>query len=90
MAVHAGDFDPKGPVTTRQVHPGLVLAPGLRAEARGLDRLHMADATAFQVPSGFGTLTLRMVLGLRFDHSDEFLAVDPSTPLPRAEVAYSL
>jgi len=90
MTAPSGAFSPKGPVTTRQVHRGLVLALGLRAEASGLDRLHMADGTALRVPAGFGTLTLGMVLGLRYDHNDETLDVGPSTPLPRAEVAYSL
>ncbi|MEP6666626.1 MAG: NlpC/P60 family protein, partial [Nocardioidaceae bacterium] len=83
-------FEPRQPVTVRQVHRGLVLALGLRAEAAGLGRLHTADGTRLDVPSGLGTLTLGMVLGLRYDHADETLEVGPSTALSRAEVAYSL
>jgi len=90
MTAAGGLFDPTEPVTTREVHRGLVLALGLRREAAGLARLHTADGTALQTPSGFGPLTLGMVLGLRVDNEDESLEVGPSTPLTRSEVAYSL
>ena len=85
-----GTFRPDAPVTVRQVHRALVLALGLRAEARGLDRLHTAAGTPISVPHGFGTLTLGMVLGFRTDHSDETHDVGPSSQLSRAEVAFSM
>jgi len=91
MAVDAdGNFQPDDPVTTRMVHRALVLALGLGADAKGLDQLHMRDGTTLDTPQDFGTLLIGMRLGLRYNHSDESLDVGPDTPLPRAEVAWSL
>lgn len=91
MAVDAdGNFRPDDPVTTRMVHRALVLALGLGADAKGLDQLHMRDGTTLDTPQDFGTLLVGMRLGLRYNHSDESLDVGPDTPLPRAEVAWSL
>ena len=90
MRPDGASFRPRDPVTTREVHRALVLALGLRREAAGLDALHTSDGRAFDTPRDFGTLLLGMRLGLRFNHSDEALDVGPGTPLPRAEVAWSL
>ncbi|MGZ5352769.1 MAG: C40 family peptidase [Actinomycetota bacterium] len=83
-------FLPNEPVTTRVVHRALVLALGLGDLAAGADALHLRDGTEVPTPEGFGTLLLGMRLGLRYNHGDEALDVGPDTPLPRAEVAWSL
>lgn len=85
-----GNFEPSTVVTTSQVHRGLVLAVGLKAEAQGLDRLHTASGYLIPHAKGFGTLTLGMLLGLRYNHADATLDVGPKSALSRAEVAYSL
>ena len=90
VADSEGNFRPNDPVTTRMVHRALVLALGLGADAKGLDQLHMRNGTTFDTPPDFGTLLIGMRLGLRYNHSDESLDVGPDTPLPRAEVAWSL
>jgi cell wall-associated NlpC family hydrolase len=83
-------FLPREPVTTRVVHRALVLALGLGDLAAGADAITLRDGTTVPTPEGFGTLLLGMRLGLRYDHDDESLDVGPDTPLPRAEVAWSL
>ena len=42
------------------------------------------------LPPNFGALVLGMRLGLRYNSSDESQDVGPTTPLSRAQVAYSL
>lgn len=85
-----GNFLPEDPVTTRMVHRALVLALGLGDVAANLDGLHTHGGYAFDTPKDFGTLLLGMRLGLRYNHDDESLDVGPDSPLPRAEVAWSL
>ncbi len=85
-----GHFLPNDPVTPRIVHRALVLAVGLGDLAAGLDAIHTADGTPFQVPADFGALLVGMRIGLRYNHADESLDVDPNSPLPRVEVAWSL
>jgi cell wall-associated NlpC family hydrolase len=85
-----GNFLPGALVTTRTVHRALVRALGLSADAEGLDAIHMKNGTQFETPRDFGTLVLGMLLGLRYNHSDESLDVGPDSPLPRSEVAWSL
>jgi hypothetical protein len=87
---HGHSFSPTQPVTTTNVHRVLVLALGLRKAATGLDRIHTRGGHRFRTPNNFGTLLIGMRLGLRYNHSDESLDVGPSTPLSRAEVAWSL
>lgn len=86
----SGAFRPVDPVTMREVHRALVLALGLGDLAAGADALHLGDGTPVATPPDFGTLLIGMRLGLRFNHSDESLDVGPDSPLPRAEVAWSL
>lgn len=91
MSVDAdGNFLPAGPVTVRSVHGALVPAMGLSDLAAGADALHLRDGTEIDTPAGFGALLIGMRAGLRYNHSDEALDVSPDSPLPRAEVAWSL
>ena len=85
-----GTFAPDKPVTTTMVHRVLALALGLGPAAKALNHLHTADGVTFQVPANFGALLLGMRLGLRYNSSDESTDVGPTTPLDRAQVAYSL
>jgi hypothetical protein len=83
-------FLPEEPVTTRVVHRALVLALGLGDLAAGADALHLRNGTKVPTPDGFGTMLIGMRLGLRYNHGDESLDVTADSPLPRAEVAWSL
>jgi hypothetical protein len=85
-----GNFRPRDRVTTRELHRALVLALGMGDLAAGADALHLSDGTEIATPKDFGTLLIGMKLGLRFNHGDESLDVDPDSPLSRAEVAWSL
>ena len=86
-----GRFLPDEPVTMATVHRALVLALGMKDTARQLDTLETGDGIAFDTPKSFGTTMLGMRLGLRYNSdADESQDVGPSTPLPRAQVAYSL
>lgn len=90
VADEQGSFRPADPVTMREVHRALVLALGMGDLAAGADALHLRNGTPIPVPPDFGTTLIGMRLGLRYDHDDESLEVGPDTPLPRAEVAWSL
>lgn len=90
MEASPDGFLPNQPVTTTMVHRALVLALGLSAEAAGLDALHTRNGVVFETPPDFGTLLLGMRLGLRYNHGDDAMDVGPASPLPRAEVAWSL
>ncbi len=89
-ATAAGTFLPDNPVTTTMVHRVLVLALGLGPAVKALNRLHTADGVRFHVPQNFGSLLLGMRLGLRYNNGDDSMDVGPTTPLSRAQVAYSL
>lgn len=86
----AGDFRPTDPVTTVEVHEALVDAVGLGDVATQAEGIHLRNGTTFEVPEGFGAMLIGMRIGLRYNHGDETLDVGPGTPLPRAEVAWSL
>ena len=91
MTTDPGDtFRPADPVTMREVHRALVLAVGLGDAAAGADALHLRDGTPIETPRDFGTTLIGMRLGLRYNHSTEAMDVGPDSPLPRAEVAWSL
>ena len=86
----AGTFAPDKPVTTTMVHRVLTMALGLGPAIKSLNHLHTADGATFALPANFGALILGMRLGLRYNSSNEANDVAPTTPLSRAQVAYSL
>ncbi|MGH2594672.1 MAG: S-layer homology domain-containing protein, partial [Actinomycetota bacterium] len=86
----SGTFAPDKPVTTTMVHRVLVLALGLGPAAKALNHLHTVDGVTFKLPANFGALLLGMRLGLRYNSSDDSMDVGPTTPLDRAQVAYSI
>ena len=86
----AGTFAPDKPVTTTMVHRVLTMALGLGPAIKSLNHLHTADGVTFALPANFGALILGMRLGLRYNSSTEANDVAPTTPLSRAQVAYSL
>ncbi len=86
----AGTFAPDKAVTMTMVHRVLTLALGLAPAIKSLNHLHTADGVTFDLPPNFGALVLGMRLGLRYNSSDESQDVGPTTPLSRAQVAYSL
>jgi hypothetical protein len=91
MSRAEGDkFLPNDPVTIPTVYQALVRSLPLNAEEHGLNNLHTADGYNFDVPPKFATTELGMRLGLRYNHSAEGKDLDPSDPMPRAEVAYAL
>lgn len=90
MTTTAGAFRPDEPVTTVEVHAGLLRALRLRRELRGLDRIATIDGISLEHARGFAPIVLGMVLGFRLDHDRDELDVRPKTELSRAEVAYSL
>jgi hypothetical protein len=85
-----GNFRPTQPVTTLEVHRALVDAVGLGELATQAEGIHLRNGTVFDVWDGFGAMVIGMRIGLRYNHGDEALDVAPATPLPRAEVAWSL
>ncbi len=85
-----GRFVPDKPVTMTTVHRVLVLALGMRSVAATIDDLHTRDGVAFDTPLNFGTTLLGMRLGLRYNSADESKDVMPTSPMPRAQVAYSI
>jgi hypothetical protein len=90
MPFNGGAFHPLQPVTMTFVHRVLVYALHLRAAAKGLREIHTHNGFEFDTWANFGTTVIGMRLGMRYNHSDESLDVNPSTQLPRAEVAWSL
>jgi hypothetical protein len=84
------NFEPNQPVTMSLVHHVLVYAMGLRSVAQGIDAIHTAGGYTFSVPPNFGSIELGMQLGFRYDHANPALDVLPDSPMPRAEVAFSL
>jgi cell wall-associated NlpC family hydrolase len=86
----SGTFFPDKPVTTTTVHRVLALALGLGPAVKALNHLHTVDGTTFQLPQNFGSLMLGMLLGLRYNNPHASMDVGPTTPLSRAQVAYSL
>lgn len=85
-----GAFRPDDPLTTVEVHAGLLRALRLRRELKGLDRIATIDGVSLGHGRGFAPIVLGMVLGFRLDHDRDELDVRPKTELSRAEVAYSL
>jgi NlpC/P60 family protein len=85
-----GGFLPDEPVTMSTVHHVLVYALGLNNAAKGLRNIHTHSGVGFDTTPNFGTTVIGMRLGMRYNHSDESLDVNPHTRLSRSEVAWSL
>jgi cell wall-associated NlpC family hydrolase len=85
-----GGFAPDQVVSMASVHRGLVLALRLKATAKRIDAISMGDGTPFDAPKHLGTTMLGMRLGLRYPSSEADHDVTPTTPMSRAQVAYSL
>jgi cell wall-associated NlpC family hydrolase len=85
-----GRFMPDKAVTMTTVHRVLVSALGMRSVAATIDGLHTRDGFRFDTPKNLGTTLLGMRLGLRYNSANEANDVGPATPMPRAQVAYSI
>jgi hypothetical protein len=83
-------INPDKAVTMSTVHHVLVFALGLKQAASGLNRIHMSNGTRFHTWKNFGTTVIGMRIGLRYNHSTESMDVNPNSPMPRSEVAWSL
>jgi cell wall-associated NlpC family hydrolase len=90
ISAPGGNFLPDITVSMTDVHKALVAALGLSDVARGVDRIHTTDGYRFRHQPNLGALEVGMLLGLRYNHSDESLDVRPDQQLPRSEVAWSL
>jgi hypothetical protein len=87
-----GAFAPDDGVTMAVLHRALVLPLGLKPAVAGLNHLHTHAGQTFRLPRNFGTTLLGMRLYLRYNapSGSEGMDVDPSDPMSRAQVAYSL
>ncbi|HEV8565431.1 MAG TPA: NlpC/P60 family protein [Actinomycetota bacterium] len=85
-----GNFLPDNRVSMSTVHHVLVYALGLKDAAKGLRKIQTHNGVMFDTAPNFGTTVIGMRLGLRYNHSDESLDVNPHSKLPRSEVAWSL
>jgi len=81
---------PDNPVSMATVHRVLVLALGMGSTAYALNHLHTNDGVTFTEPVNFGSTLLGMRIGLRYDSATNAQNVNPNSPMPRYQVAYSL
>jgi cell wall-associated NlpC family hydrolase len=86
----AGAIGPDDPVVMSTVHRALVLALGMQTTVQALNDLHTSDGVKIAVPYNFGTTLLGMQIGLRYDSAVTAQNVNPNSPMPRYQVAYSL
>jgi cell wall-associated NlpC family hydrolase len=82
--------DPTAPVTVTQLDARLVSALKLSDAAAAF--VSGARAASLTVPARFGTETVARLLGLRTNHpaSEDDLELLPTSPVTRAETAYSV
>jgi cell wall-associated NlpC family hydrolase len=91
MTRPAGSFEPTDPVNIAMLQRALVLAMGMKDAVTGLDGVHLPDGTPVPHPPGFAYNDIAMLVGLRTNHpSNVAMAVNPTDPAKRSEVAYSL
>jgi hypothetical protein len=83
-------FHPEASVTGKRLDKVLTLAMGLGRTAAGINEIHTTDGYRFRHAASFGALLIGRLLWLHYNHDREDRDVTPSTPLPRAEVAWSL
>src|SRR5919197_2739545 len=79
------NFRPDASVSMVGLHRTLVLAVGLADAVRGINAIHTSDGYRFRHGIALGYLLTGILLGLRYNHSDESLDVGPSTRVPRSE-----
>jgi len=85
-----GAFLPDQPVTMTDVHKAIVEMLGLQDVAVGIDHFHTTNGYVFKHYRAMGDVLIGMLLGLRFNHSNDSLDVHPREALPRSEVAWSI
>jgi cell wall-associated NlpC family hydrolase len=93
MTVGPGpDFNPLAAAHVAAFDKALVLAMGLSAPANGLANIHETGGYHYTVPAMFPYLQLAHFLGLHFNHpsTHESMDLEPSDPITRDEVAYSI
>ena len=90
MSASGQSFRPDDPVTTAGLHRTLVLALGLGDVVAGINAIHTTDGYRFKHQRSLGYMLTGLLIGLRYDHDDNSLDVDPTTKVPRSEVAWSL
>ena len=88
--VSDGRFLPDKPVTMVTVHRSIVLALGMRSTANQINHLRTRDGVAFATPQNLGTTNLGNRLNLRYPSAEADHDVTPQSPMPRAQVAYSI
>jgi hypothetical protein len=92
--VYNNKFIPNGYVPKWDADRALTVALGLRDALVGLSNLKTANGYVFPKPRGFADMTLAMELQLHYNHpttnGQDVKDLLPSTPLNRAEFAYSL
>jgi cell wall-associated NlpC family hydrolase len=79
--------DPSEPVTIAELDAGLVRGLGLGGAARRF--VDGVRAAGLSPSTRLGTEVVARLLGLRLDHADDSLELDPADPATRAEAAYS-
>ncbi|MFN2544166.1 MAG: C40 family peptidase [Actinomycetota bacterium] len=103
LAVSNGWMSPNGrrfaaaaPVTEFMVSKAIVRALGLQAAVDGANHIHTSDGTPLPHSPQFGTLLIGRVIGLWRNHEadvkgdSEAFDLLPTSPVPRADVAYAL
>src|SRR2546423_11459915 len=96
MLTKKGAFGPTDPVDEYAVSRALVVALGLKADAKGANRIHLHDGTVLAHPAHFGVYLIGRVVGLWYNHDpsvkgdSEAYDILPKQPVPRDDVAFAL
>jgi len=91
LTTFAGNtFQPGANVPVQDVDRALTRALNLGSAIQGLAHIHQAGGAAYTVSVFFPFLQLAHALGLHYNHSTESMDIQPTTPIRRDEVAYSL
>jgi hypothetical protein len=96
MDLQGGNFNPTKPVDEFTVAKALVEALGLDEQVRGANHVHTSNGTPLKHSPKFGVYLIGRVIGLWHNHDPEYKGDSerydllPTTPVPRADVAYAL